>query len=135
MLFSLIRRSNERLQLTSTDRLMNDHPCRARMFPFRIQTFFVVLKGKNHADKPDSITAFVNDRRSTRARRPICAYIEHERRGTAVLLLWQFRQPVHHAGREVAPLSHRIAEAKDAVTRPSILVEWQRACISRCFDP
>ena len=32
------------------------------MLPLRMHTFFVVLKGKNRADKPDGITAFVNDR-------------------------------------------------------------------------
>jgi hypothetical protein len=30
-----------------------------------MHTFFVVLKGKNRADKPDGIAAFVNDRFSS----------------------------------------------------------------------
>jgi hypothetical protein len=79
MLVSAIRSSNERLQLASTDRLMNDHPCRGRMFPFRMHGLSIVLQGKNHANKPNGITAFVNDRCSARARRPIGAYIEYER--------------------------------------------------------
>ena len=119
MLVSLIRSSNERLQLASTDRLVKDHPCRSNV-PSGAR-LLDRLEGQNHADKPDGVSAFVNDRCSARARRPIGAHRARMAQHT-ILLLRQFGQAVHNAGRLPLPSDRW---QKDAVARARILAEWQ----------